>query len=757
MTTLFERFSSQDNLKLAYKYVQYELAHATLSVSPINHPALTAINALGDQFFVALEQYLRDEKYTPERGFFVYIPKDNLGLRPVCVLSMIDRIVYQAMLNQNILGYKIDGQLSDKTCFAHRVNDADDADSFLSPYFNGWDAFCKVQDKAFQKGYTWKTEIDVQQYYEHIPIGKLIENLTKDFGIKDEQILSLLKTQLCTWAEYPDLPKGIPQGQNASAVLGNVYLSSLDRFAEEELIGKGLRYFRYVDDIILMGKSKKDILKATERIARFLRAYNLNLNEKTRVTELTDTESINAMRILPEYADVDIEIPQDEFTRIKEQVPDIIEAISKGENVDKLELRNIKYYLKVGTEYDLVFILNLIDIIPLRPSLVIPIIQYVTEGREFLHTFGDTMDTFFIDTALWDTYNHNETSEWSKFWILKLLVSSEDVDIDEIEDEIKRTLTSKEATIFKVVGLYYETINKQKIEIETVSRAIQEAGNDVEKSLYSFFLLNVFDGIRTSTIRNHIEKTLNAPSHEINLIGCYLYQSSPRITIDDIEGTFSSYILKKKSRKEKKGTKTAGQVGSEAYFLIRKDALIPVTSPTSILGVSRAKRTRHTIELSFPEAVQWGKVTLKMKEGMHEMEIFYNGKYIETTDYIQLGFFTGKKQQKKDRQWGFLCALSVLSATDITLATADKMRAMVAVNSKLTTSTNNVHQIKSTLVKRLRALFKTDDNPFNDGMGYYDPKFKILPEPNLRREELWKTGGRLNENRSSDDTDKEAF
>ena len=56
MATLFERFSSRDNLKLAYKYVQNELAHATLSVSPINHPALTAINALGDQFFIALEQ-----------------------------------------------------------------------------------------------------------------------------------------------------------------------------------------------------------------------------------------------------------------------------------------------------------------------------------------------------------------------------------------------------------------------------------------------------------------------------------------------------------------------------------------------------------------------------------------------------------------------------------------------------------------------------------------------------------------------------
>ena len=72
MTTLFERFSSRDNPKLAYKYVQNKLAHANLSVIPINHRALTAINALGDQFFAALEQYLRDDKYVPERGFLFH-------------------------------------------------------------------------------------------------------------------------------------------------------------------------------------------------------------------------------------------------------------------------------------------------------------------------------------------------------------------------------------------------------------------------------------------------------------------------------------------------------------------------------------------------------------------------------------------------------------------------------------------------------------------------------------------------------------
>lgn len=758
MTTLFEKFSSKDNLKQAYKYVQNELMHSTLSISPINHPALTAINVLDEQFFIALEQYLRDDKYIPERGFFVYIPKDNLALRPLCVLSMIDRIVYQAIFNQKIIGYKIDGQLSDEVCYSNRVHDDEKADSFLSPYFNGWDDFCKTQKKAFKKGLVWKSEVDVQQYYEHIPIGKLIEKLKNDFGIKDEKLLNLLKSQLCSWVECPELPKGIPQGPEPSAVLGNVYLSSLDRYAETELIGKDLRYLRYADDITLMGKTKKDVLKATEKIVRFLRDQNLNLNEKTQLTELQNAEAIEAMRFASNYEDNSPEIPEDEFTHIQERVPHTIEAITTGEKVDKPELRDLKYYLKVGTEHNLKFILNLINIIPLRPSLIIPIIQYVADGREFLRIFGDSMDTVLIDDALWNIYNHDEILEWSRFWILKLLVSSKDVLIgSNIENEMKRILASHGATIFKVVGLYYKAIHGRKIKINTVNQAIQESDNAVEKSLYSFFLLNAFENSQNSTIHYYIEKTLNASSHEMNLIGCYLYQGKPEITIDDISGVFSSYIFNKKQNVKNKKTEAIKQIADENYYLVRRDALMPITSPASILGVCRTGRIRHTVELSFPEIVQWEKVTLKIKEGMQEIEIFYEGKHLKTVDYIKLGFFTGKKQQKQDRQWGFLCALSVLSATDIRQATADKMRNMVAVNSRTTLSTGNVHQIKRTLVKRLRSIFKTDGDPFNDRRDYYDPKFTILPEADLRRPEIWSQGGRLNENRSSKDNEEEAL
>jgi len=741
MSIIFERFSSKENLKKAYSYVQNELSHSSLSVNPINHPATTAINDLGEHFFTALEQYIRGRSYKPEKGFFVYMPKDNLGLRPVCVTSMIDRIVYQAMFNQNILGYKIDGQLSDKVCFANRVNDDEKSERFLSQYFNGWDDFCKEQKKAFKKGYSWKLEVDVQQYYEHIPVGKLIEKLKNDFGIKDEKILEILKEQLCAWAEYPELPKGIPQGPDPSAVLGNVYLSSLDTYAEKELIGKKLQYFRYADDITLMGKTKEDVLKATEKIVRFLREHNLTLNEKTKLIELEDTETIEAMRFFSEYENDTPEIPEDDFTKVQNDVPLIVEAIENKDKVEKPDIRKLKYFLKVDTTYNDVFMMRLIELIPYRPSLAVPIVQYVSEGRKTL----DAFDAAMIDFTLWKTYKDTSMSEWSRFWIFKLLVSNKDVWAEGIEKEIERILSSKENTIFKIVCFYYQIIQENDIDIGEVKQAIDDSKTDVEKSLYSFFLLNAFQKVRVPVIKDSIERLLNDTSSELNLIGSYLFKNKPKASIDDFEGVFSCYLLKKK-RKEKETTKDKLGGRQRDYYLIRSENLIPVPSPSTIFGINRPQKRKHTIELIFPEIVRWEKVVLKMKQGLQDIEIWYDNKHIKTATYVELGFSSNKKEHKPDRKWNFLAILSVLQNEDITQATPDNLMSMLASYSNRATKRANVHQTKRLLSNALRALFNTGENPFVENKKYYQPRFKVLPEAILRNKELRKQGGLLNEN-----------
>lgn len=746
MSKLFEKFSSRENLKKAYTYVKNELASSSLSINPINHPATTAINDIGEHFFTALEQHLRSGNYKPERGFFVYMPKDNLGLRPVCVLSMVDRIVYQAMFNQDILGYKIDGQISDKVCYANRINDDKQDYRFLSQYFNGWENFCKEQKKAFKRGYIWKLEFDVQQYYEHIPIGRLIDELKNSFGIKDDEMLKLLEDQLCTWTEYPELPKGIPQGPDASAVLGNVYLSSLDNFAEKELIGKKLCYLRYADDITLMGKTKEDVLKATEKIVHFLRGHNLTLNEKTKLVELKDVASIEAMRFFSDYGEDTTEIPEDDFTRVQNIAPHTVSSILAGDKIEKSDIRELKYFLKVDTTYSLDLILALIEAIPLRPSLTVPIIQYISEARGVLSFLGEPTAIPLIELNLWKTYIRTDVSEWTRFWVLKLLVSNKDVLDIEVEEEIERILTSKQNTIFKVISFYSKLIQGKEIDIEQVKRAMEGCETDVEKSIYSFFLLNAFQKVRVPVIKNHIEKLLNSSSHELNLIGSFLFKNKPSVPIDDFDADFSCHLLKKEIAKKPRAKSGQATKKQDELYLIRSENLIPISSPTTILGVDRPQKKKHTVNLVFPEIVQWEKVLIKIKDGLQDAEIFYDNVHLVTASYVELGFSANKKDHKPDRKWNFLCILAVLQNEDITQATAQNLMPMLAKYSGRAIKISNVHQAKKMLTASLRTLFKTSANPFVTNHNYYEPKFKILPEAMMRQKELWKQGGRLNEN-----------
>jgi hypothetical protein len=745
MSTLFEKFSSRDNLKKAYTYVQNELAHSSLSVNPINHPATTAIDDLGEHFFVALEAHIRGGNYKPDRGFFIYMPKDNLGLRPVCALSMVDRIVYQALFNQEILGFKIDGQISDKLCYSNRVNDDLDKERYLNHYFNGWEDFCKEQKKSFKKGYVWKLEVDVQQYYEHIPIERLIKKLKESFSIKDDSLLEILHNQLCVWAEYPELPKGIPQGPDVSAVLGNVYLSSLDTFAEKEFIGKKICYYRYADDITLMGKSKEDVLKATEQIVRFLREDNLTLNEKTKLVELENDTAIEAMRFYSDYGDNTLEIPEDDFTRIQHRAPSIVESILAGESIEKSDIRELKYFLKMDTSYSFELITKLIQIIPLRPSLTVPIVQYVSGGRGFLGFLGDPFDVPLIDSTLWKIYSMTEMSQWSRFWVLKLLVSSSDLTDCGVAEEVEKILTSKQNSIFKFIGFYYKLIQKEKIDFEQLKIAIASCKTDVERSIYSFFLLNAFQEMRVPAVKNHIETLLNSSSHELNLIGAFLFRNKSSVSIDDFEADFSCQLLNKKMTKVKTASHT-NNVINEDYFMVRSDNLIPIISPAEVLGVSRPLKKKMTVDIPFPEVVQWEKVLIKIKDGLQDAEIWYDDTHLLTTSYIELGFSANKKDHKPDRKWKFLCLLSYLQNEDIKQATPTNLMPMLSKYSNQTIKVSSVHQTKKQLTKVLRELFKTSADPFAENRIYYEPKFKILPEGVMRNKELWKQGGFLDEN-----------
>lgn len=95
--------------------------------------------------------------------------------------------------------------------------------------------------------------LDIKNYYPSINHGILIKILKKK--IRKKQIISLLHDALSTPTGRKKVPenrneKGVPQGLSISNILSAIYFSVVDK--EIESFG-GVEYFRYVDDILIVG------------------------------------------------------------------------------------------------------------------------------------------------------------------------------------------------------------------------------------------------------------------------------------------------------------------------------------------------------------------------------------------------------------------------------------------------------------------------------------------------------------------------
>lgn len=756
MDDLFIRFSSKENLQQAYRYVQNELKRSSLAVNPINHSSLTAIDDFGEQFFIALQDNLRSGHYTPEKGFYIYLPKDDYGLRPICALSLIDRIVYQAFFNPEILGYQIDGQLSDEFCLGNRLNEDRQSEYFLTQYKEGWNIFCKKQKSAFDENHTWKLELDLQQFFENIPAYRLIEVLRKEFGVRDEKILALLQKQLITWAEQEDLATGLPQGPAASALLSNAYLSGVDKYVEKNIVSDKIRYLRYADDIVLQGATKEAVRKATESLVRFLRQKNLRPNEKTKLAQLEDKSTIEALQLGCDYDDTPTEIPEDEQSELENRVPYTINSILEGDRVERKALSELKYYLSVCVNYDTDFALQLIQVLAIKPSLTIHIIRFIDSVLEKEAYFGPSEGSKTIEFALWETYESFEVPEWTKFWIFKLLISNKETSLDFLLSfGVQQFLSDDSQPIFKILALYYKAIHQEEIKIEMVSTIIESSKNNFEKSIFSFFLLNALQGVRHSIAQNNIQSLLSSPSHDLNLIGCYLLRKNPTVQPSGQLGYFSSQILglPLDIKHELQTNQIAQSIPEGKLFYIREDSLIPVPNPSELLGVKRTtykKKSCLPVDLTaLSDNPEWEKLELRFKEGLNEIEIRYDNKFVQNADYIDLGFFRGSKNKAKDRCWGMLGALAMIASKDKTLATINALQtAIPALDANVQKiSPDNVQRTKHSLTGRLQSIFGINDDPFHPytKLGYYNLKFTLLPEPSLRHEEIFTQGGRYND------------
>ena len=116
------------------------------------------------------------------------------------------------------------------------------------------------------------------KYFVKLDIRKFYENIKQDILksqfrhiIKDEKILTIIDKTI------EAIPCGVPIGAYSSQWFANFYLQSLDHFIVQGLYktrrGKQINfvkhYLRYMDDLLLIGSSKRDLEKAIRAVMQY--------------------------------------------------------------------------------------------------------------------------------------------------------------------------------------------------------------------------------------------------------------------------------------------------------------------------------------------------------------------------------------------------------------------------------------------------------------------------------------------------------
>ena len=116
-------------------------------------------------------------------------------------------------------------------------------------------------------------KLDIKKFYPHINNAVLKQKFREK--IKDKETLWLIDSIVDSHAE------GLPIGNYTSQWWANFYLESLDHYIKEILHIK--YYLRYMDDMALFGRNKKELHRVRKLIAEFIEPMGLTLKENWQV------------------------------------------------------------------------------------------------------------------------------------------------------------------------------------------------------------------------------------------------------------------------------------------------------------------------------------------------------------------------------------------------------------------------------------------------------------------------------------------
>jgi len=157
----------------------------------------------------------------------------------------------------------------------------------------------KIKKSNNIKGFVLKA--DIRKFFDSIDHTILLSIIKRT--IKDDRIIWLIRVVLSNYKAKSD-SVGMPLGNLTSQFFANVYLNDLDYFIKYELRVK--YYIRYVDDFVILHKSKEQLEIYMKEIDSFLtNKLNLKLHsEKSKIFSLYKGVNFLGLKIFPNHKSI---------------------------------------------------------------------------------------------------------------------------------------------------------------------------------------------------------------------------------------------------------------------------------------------------------------------------------------------------------------------------------------------------------------------------------------------------------------------